>query len=537
MKLTRQGIENRAAWEAIHVDLPQYDIGQINENTRKNPAWVHFGTGNIFRGFLAPIQQKLLNQGLAEQGIVAVKASDFKIIDQVYTPYDNLSLLVLMGHDGQMKKEVIASISEIIRADCGDLAAWTHLRDVFVNPSLQMVSLTITEKGYALKQLDGSLLPSVLRDIEGGPRSVGHTMSILTAMLYERFKAGSFPIALVSMDNCSKNGEKLFESVSLIAEKWAEKGFVEKSFLDYLRNENAVAFPWTMIDKITPNPAGEVQRILEELGVEDMNILETNGGSRIAPFVNAEVTEYLIVEENFPNGRPPLEKAGVIFTDRLTVERTEKMKVGTCLNPLHTALAIFGCLLGFQSIAEEMKDPDLVELIRRIAFDEAMAVVVDPGIIRPQDFVKEVIEVRFPNPFIPDTPQRIATDTSQKVPVRYGKTLEAYLERKDLSIQSLKYIPLVFAAWCRYLMEVDDQGREMKVSSDPLLDRLQQHLQGVSLGDAEFDCEKLRPILSSSSIFGVDLYEVGLAEKTADMFRNMIREKGGVRSTLRKILK
>lgn len=536
MKLTRQGIENREAWTSIHVDLPEYDIDQINRNTAEKPVWVHFGTGNIFRGFLAPLQQKLLNQGLANQGIIAVKSSDFKMIDQVYTPYDDLSLQVLMSHDGTMKKEVIASISEIIRADCRDSASWTHLRAVFISPSLQMVSLTITEKGYALRQMDGSLLPFVQQDIESGPQSARHTMSILTAMLYERFKAGAHSIALVSMDNCSKNGEKLFESIFLIAQEWEKRGFVEKQFLNYLSNESTVAFPWTMIDKITPNPAPEVQRLLEESGIEDMKILETSGGSHIAPFINAEVTEYLVVEEKFPNGRPPLERAGVIFTDRRTVERTEKMKVGTCLNPLHTALAIFGCLLGYHSIAEEMKDPDLVRLIRRIAFDEAMAVVVDPEIIKPEDFVREVIEVRFPNPFIPDTPQRIATDTSQKIPVRYGKTLEAYLERKDLSIQSLKYIPLVFAAWCRYLMGVDDQGEEMKISSDPLLDRLQQHLRGISLGDAAFDRKKLRPILSSRSIFGVDLYEVGLAEKTADMFSDMIRGKDAVRNTLQKYL-
>ena len=536
MKLTRKGLRYADAWESAGIDLPRYDIERVNENTIKNPKWIHFGAGNIFRGFLAAAQQKLLNQGESDHGIIAVKSSDYQIIDRVYTPHDNLCLLALMAHDGSMKMEVIASVSEIIKADSGDEKQWGYLKKIFANPSTQMVSFTITEKGYALKQMNGELLPAILKDIEIGPLFPKHTISIITALLYERYKAGKYPIAVVSMDNCSKNGEKLHDSIITIASKWMEKGFVESDFLNYLKEESHVAFPWTMIDKITPNPAAEVQRILEELGVEDMNIFETNGGSLTAPFVNAEVKEYLVVEDKFPNGRPPLEKAGVIFTDRDTVDCTEKMKVGTCLNPLHTALAIFGCLLGYHSIAEEMKDADLVELIKRIAFDEAMAVVVDPGIINPEEFVKEVIELRFPNPFIPDAPQRIATDTSQKIPVRYGKTLEAYLGRKDLSIQNLIYIPLVFAAWCRYLIGVDDEGNAMKVSSDPLLNQLQDCLRGISLEKVDHHTEKLRPILSNKSIFGVDLYEANVAAKVEDMFFEMTSQKGGVRKTLKKYL-
>ena len=99
------------------------------------------------------------------------------------------------------------------------------------------------------------------------------------------------------------------------------------------------------------------------------------------------------------------------------------MKVTTCLNPLHTALAVYGCLLGYTLIADEMKDPDLKRLVERIGYTEGLPVVTDPGIIRPEAFLKEVLEQRLPNPFMPDTPQRIACDTSQKVPIRFGETV------------------------------------------------------------------------------------------------------------------
>ena len=79
----------------------------------------------------------------------------------------------------------------------------------------------------------------------------------------------------------------------------------------------------------------------------------------VAPFVNAEETEYLVIEDAFSNGRPELEKGGLMFTNRETVDKVERMKVCTCLNPLHTCLAIFGCLLGYRKISDEMNDPEL----------------------------------------------------------------------------------------------------------------------------------------------------------------------------------
>ena len=91
------------------------------------------------------------------------------------------------------------------------------------------------------------------------------------------------------------------------------------------------------------------------------------------------------------------------------------------MNPLHTALAVFGCLLGYESIAAEMGDPLLKTLVERIGYDEGIPVVVDPEILSPMEFIHEVISQRLPNPFIPDVPQRIATDTSQKVPIRFGR--------------------------------------------------------------------------------------------------------------------
>ena len=110
-----------------------------------------------------------------------------------------------------------------------------------------------------------------------------------------------------------------------------------------------------MIDKITPRPSEQVKDMLQADGFEGAEIIKTTKNTYISSFVNAEQTQYLVIEDTFPNLRPSLEKAGVIFTDRQTVNKIEKMKVCTCLNPLHTILAVYGCLLAIPQYPKKCK--------------------------------------------------------------------------------------------------------------------------------------------------------------------------------------
>jgi len=403
------------------------------------------------------------------------------------------------------------------------------LKDIFSKPSLQVVSFTITEKGYSVKNIpEQDILDGLVH-----PKSI---IAKVASLAYIRYKNGELPVAFVSMDNCSRNGERLHDSMETIIKEWTKNGLVEEGFIKYINNTEKVSFPWSMIDKITPRPSQSVKETLELSGFGSTDIVCTKANTYIAPFVNAEGPEYLVVEDSFPNGRIPLNDAGAFFTDRETVKRVETMKVCTCLNPLHTSLAIFGCLLGFNLIADEMKDATLKKLVEKIGYEEGMPVVVNPGILIPKDFIKEVIEVRLPNPYIPDTPQRIASDTSQKVGIRFGETIKCYDEREDLDPKTLKYIPLVIAGWCRYLMSVNDNGSEMELSPDPLLDMLKSHVSKIKLSANESIGDSLKPILSNEEIFGVNLYDIGLGEKIEGYFNEMISGTGAVRSTLEKYL-
>ena len=505
------------------------------EETKKAPVWVHFGAGNIFRIFIGGLADRLIAQGEMKKGITCVEAFDFDVVDKIYKPYDNLVLAVTLKADGSTDKQVIGSITEAIKAQSNVPEEWNRLKEIFTDPGLQMISFTITEKGYALKNAEGNYFPFVQADIDNGPEKPGAAMAVVCALLFERFKAGKHPLAVVSMDNCSHNGEKLQNSILTMAKEWEKKGFVGADFVAYLSDEKQISFPWSMIDKITPRPADSVCRELEKAGVEDIAPVITSKKTYIAPFVNAEGPQYLVIEDKFPNGRPALEKAGVYMTDRDTVNKVERMKVTTCLNPLHTALAVYGCVLGYTLIADEMKDQELNKLVHEIGPVEGMPVVTDPGILSPKDFVDEVINVRIPNPFMPDTPQRIATDTSQKVGIRYGETIKSYVAKYG-DAKKLTAIPLAIAGWCRYLLGVQDDGEVFERSSDPMLAELTEAMKGIELGKLETYHGQLKSILSNENIFGIDLYKAGIGEKIEEMFLEEIAGPGAVRAVLKKYM-
>ena len=532
MKLNIDSIVNNAeAWTNAGVELPQFDIAAMRAQSAVKPEWVHFGAGNIFRGFIGSIAQKLLDEGFSKTGIIACETFDYDIIDKIYKPFDNLTLNVLMNADGTTSRRVLAGIAEALKADFTDDVSKERLKEIFRAPSLKMLSFTITEKGYQLKRTDDSLLPVVESDMKEGPSKARHAMSIVAALLLERFNSGAAPIAVVSMDNCSHNGEKLMTAVLAVATAWRDNGFVSDAFVDYISDESRVSFPWTMIDKITPRPHPAVRESLERDGFKEMEGVVTSKSTFIAPFVNAERPEYLVVEDRFPNGRPALEKAGVYLTDRETVNKTERMKVTTCLNPLHTAMSVYGCLLGYTLICKEMEDPDIVRLVRRLGYIEGLPVVTDPGILSPKAFIDEVVEERLPNKFMPDDPRRIATDTSQKVGIRFGETIKSYIASgKDLN--GLVSIPLALAGWMRYLLAVNDAGEAIEVSPDPLKDEMQSKLQGIVWNDPASYSGQLKPIFANASVFGVDLTGTVLFEKIEKYFLELLKGPGAVRRLL-----
>ena len=155
MKLTMDGIKDCNAWEKAGIQLPGYDVEAVSEKAKKAPCWVHFGIGNIFRVFIGGIADGLLEEGALDRGLTCVETFDYDVVDKIYVPYDNLGLSVILHGDGTRDYKVLGSLAEAVKAQASDPAQWNRLKEIFVNPSLQLVSFTITEKGYALQKADG----------------------------------------------------------------------------------------------------------------------------------------------------------------------------------------------------------------------------------------------------------------------------------------------------------------------------------------------------------------------------------------------
>ena len=535
MKLTMAGIKDREAWEKAGIQLPGYDVEEVSEKARKSPRWVHFGIGNIFRVFIGGIADGLLEEGALDRGLTCVETFDYDVADKIYAPYDNLGLSVILHGDGTRDYKVLGALAEAVKAQSSNDKQWNRLKEIFAAPSLQLVSFTITEKGYALQKADGTWFPFVEADIKNGPTKATGAMAVLTAMLYERYQAGKYPLALVSMDNCSQNGARLRQSVLTMAEEWKKAGYVDDGFLAYVSDEKIIAFPWTMIDKITPRPSEQIAADLEALGVEDMQPVITAKKTYIAPFVNAEKPQYLVIEDSFPNGRPALEKGfGVYMADRKTVNLAERMKVTVCLNPVHSATGPLGVALGYELFAHMLNtDADMMKMARMVAYDEGLPVVQDPGILSPQAFVDELFNDRFPNEYLGDTNLRLAVDVSQMVGIRFGETIKAYVEKYG-DASRLTALPLGIAGWLRYMLAVDDAGKKYELAPDPMNEEIQEQLKDIVVGQPETFTDQLRPILSNERLFFIDLYKAGVGEKVENMFREMIAGPGAIKATIHK---
>ena len=537
MKLTLEGMKNTAAFQKAGILLPGYDVAAVSKKAKQAPRWAHFGIGNIFRIFIGGIADGLLEAGVLDRGLTCIETFDYDVIDKIYTPYDNLGLSVILHADGTRTYKVLGSMAEAVKAQSSDPAHWARLKEVFRSKELQLISFTSTEKGYALAGSDGIYFPFIQSDIDNGPEKATSAMAVLTAMLYVRYQDSRTPIALVSMDNCSHNGDLLRHSVLTMAREWQKKGYVTEDFLTWLGDETQVSFPWTMIDKITPRPSDAIAADLETLGVEDMAPVITSKRTYIAPFINAEQPQYLVIEDRFPNGRPELEKGfGVYLADRATVNLSERMKVTACLNPVHSATGPVGVVLGEELYAKMLNtNPDMMKMARMVAYDEGLPMVEDPKILSPKAFTDELFTDRFPNEYLGDTNLRLATDTSQGVGVRFGETIKAYVKKYG-SAERLTAIPLGIAGWLRYMLGVDDMGNTYELAPDPMVPEIQAALSSVVFGNPASLTDQLHPILSNEKVFFIDLYKAGLGEKIEGMFREMIAGKGSTKATIHKYM-
>ena len=433
---------------------------------------VHLGPGAFFRAFIAPYTDEAMGAGSAngeDWGIIAVSLKS-PTAREALVPQGCLYTALERGPDGDTLRQVEA-ITDVLVAPEDPLA----VVDTMAQPEIRVVSLTITEKGYCHNPRNGSLRtdhPDVAHDIatNDAPRTA---LGFLVLALSRRREAGIPPFTVLCCDNLPANGAMLRQLVTELAGQRDSAGF-SAGLANWI--ETHVAFPSTMVDRITPATTAA-----------DLEDFATISGSYDSALVIHEPFRQWVIEDDFPQGRPGWHLAGAQMV--ADVERHELMKL-RCLNGTHSALAYLGYLAGYETISDAVADTAFKRLCERLWQDEILPTVPQPEGEDLPAYCAALMS-RYYNPAIQHRTWQIAMDGSQKLPQRILGTLRDNLASGRMP----RGLCLVIASWIRYVAGTDEAGQPIDVR-DPMADHLKL---------AATSADSVKALLSIEAIFGPDL--------------------------------
>jgi mannitol 2-dehydrogenase len=395
---------------------------------------VHLGFGGFHRSHQAMLVDRLMQQGLASDWAicgVGTRLED-RPLAEAMGEQDCLYTLAERHPDGTRALRVIGSVAEYLFAPDDPAAVIERMTD----PAVRVVSLTVTEGGYFLDQVRGGFdagSPEVVADAAGGEPTV---FGMIARALRARRQAGHAPFTVMSCDNIPGNGDVARDAVVGVAAQ------LDPELARWIDIE--VAFPNSMVDRITPRTTDDDRRsVNQELGVADE-----------CPVVCEPFWQW-VLEDRFPLGRPPFERAGVQLVD--DVEPYELMKL-RLLNVTHQGMCYFGALAGIRFVHEAVAEPTIRELLRRYMDEEATPTLPPvPGI--DLDAYKASLLERYGNPYIRDTLARLCAESSDRIPKWLLPVVRIRLEQGVESPLSAAIV----ASWARYDEGVDDAGRRIDV--------------------------------------------------------------------------
>ena len=432
---------SNAALPQITVPKPTYNRDAVTDGI------VHIGVGGFHRAHEAVYLDDLLGQGKAiEWGICGVGLLPHDtLMRDALVPQDGLYTVVTRDAGGDQAR-VIGSLTRYLLAP-EDPAA---VLSILAAPTTRIVSLTITEGGYTI---DDPARPAIAFDF-------------LTQALARRRDRGTAPFTVLSCDNVQHNGDVARQALLTFA------GRRDPALADWIGQH--VTFPNSMVDRITPQTTDADRELVRaEFGIED------------AWPVVCEPFRQWVIEDEFCNGRPPLEDAGAQMTS--DVQPYERMKL-RLLNAGHSALGYLGWLAGFRTIDRVASDPQFQAFLSRLWNDEVTPLLPPVPGINLDDY-KTTLLARFANPRIGDQVARICLDGSAKMPKFLLPSVHEQLARGYVP----RLLTLAVAGWFRYLSGTDEQGQAIKIE-DPMAATLQERALAGGTDP--------RPLLSLHGLFG-----------------------------------
>ncbi|NUH64364.1 mannitol dehydrogenase family protein [Sulfitobacter sp. S0837] len=465
------------------VSVPSYDRAQLS------PGILHIGMGNFHRAHQAAYLDRLFDLGVDH---------DWAIVGAGVMPFDAERRAMLQAQDWlttvvELSPETYAARVTGAMIDFCPIDAQAIIQRI-ADPAIRIVSLTITEGGYFIDAATGEFdaaHPDIRQDA-AAPDDPVTVFGILLAGLRQRRERGHPPPTILSCDNIPENGHVTRQALAGLA------GLICPEVQGWVMDE--VAFPNSMVDRITPaTSAAKRTMVAETFGIIDA-----------APVVCEPFTQW-VMEDNFPLGRPSLEKVGVQFVDDIAAYETMKLRI---LNASHAALSYPAALMGHDCVHDAVADRDIFDWVQQLMRTEVIPVLAPiPGV--DYDHYLATCLDRFANPEVRDTIARLCQDGSNRQPKFILPTITDALAQG----RPLDGLALEVALWCRYCAESD-------ALDDPRADRLREAARHAQQSPAGF--------LALTDVFGT----LGQQDRFAQAFARQVEAvwNGDARSVLRGFL-
>ncbi|MCT7378394.1 mannitol dehydrogenase family protein [Chelativorans salis] len=473
----RLGIAALAGLPAA-VARPAYDPARFGAGI------VHIGLGAFHRAHQAVYTDAALAEAGGGWRIDGISLRSTEIADAL-NPQDGLYTLIERGEEG-VSARVIGSIRKVIAAAHDRQAPLTAL----AAPETRIVSLTVTEKAYGIDRAEGTVdaaHPAIIADL-ADPRAAQGVLGLLAEGLRLRKERGLQPFTVLCCDNLPDNGHLVRTGLIDLARR------LDPAFADWIGEH--VAFPSTMVDRITPAPTDDTLAEAErQLGVRDLAAIETE------PF------SQWVIEDRFPTGRPEWERGGAIFVEDVAPYEAMKLRM---LNGTHSMIAYAGYLSGHRYVRDVMADAALAKLVHRHLKAAAATLAPLEG-IDTGDYA-EALARRFANPAIAHETYQIAMDGTEKLPQRIAAPALHALQHG----QDLRPFAFAVAAWMRYCLGRTDDG-----AGYALRDPREEAIGGALAGVGKDARGMVRALSALPGVFPVELAR---NERWDDFVANILSE-------------
>jgi fructuronate reductase len=468
------------------VARPDYDVATLPVGI------VHLGLGAFHRAHQALCTDEVMHRD-PRWGICGVSLKTPRAT-QVLNAQDNLYTALEKSVAGHRARVVGALRESLFLAD-----ARPRVLARMADPSVRIVTLTVTEKGYCHDPATGHLNlahPDIVRDL-AHPDAATSAPGLIVAGLAARRDADAGPLTVVCCDNLPHNGRV----VQSIVEAFAQAS--EPSLADWIGHN--IAFPSTMVDRIVPATTdADIEEVARLIGLHDA-----------APVVFEPFRQW-VIEDRFAADRPDWEEAGAQFVAAVAPFETMKLRL---LNGSHSTLAYLGFLAGHDFIWQASSDPDLARLVVRQMAEEIVPTLVAPQGTDLAAYCAQLM-TRFRNPALPHRTQQIAMDGSQKLPQRLLGTVRERIKAGA----STAHLTLAVAGWIRYASGVDEHGRAIAVA-DPMA----ASFAGIVAAAGNDPARIAAAFLDLTPVFGADLtahagFRAAVTRHVVALFRDGARK-------------